>query len=722
MGVIEILSTASDTVPFAADIAQAADTERNALGFFPASTYQESCELGRLFVAVECRTDASPIYVGHVMFGGASSELHIHQLYVAAKWRRVGVAKTLIHAVTKYAEERNYLGIAIRVAADLKASLQVWEKLGFSFVRTVRGRGARGRQIKLGHKELRTKSLLQFVQAIGQDNVSFSVPPNVGRGLPTYVIDLNVYFDCIKDRGRRPAAQKLFGAALSTLFRLLRTKEFTRELERHSPKNGVDPILELARAIPEESYDRTESDNELSIELSKRIFPDRATKGTLTARDLSDIDHLIVTIRSGATGFVTSERALLIQREWIRQRYGIDLVGVEEIVGVLSDAIETGQAKPKHATKNRVFDVFDLSERDTQAVTRLGIASSADPEMVRRLTAWARRAAGHRSMAVKTGAGLVAASGWRLVGGPPREVEAILAVIASEDTAAAAVDYLLDAMVNAASAPSPARIDLLTTNLPEALHRVLLDHGFTPGGAGNKWTKISVGRHVGPNQWAKIAHEVESLARLALPTALMRERFAYGRRLTCRMDDGRSWVGSLDDIEGLLSPIIMAFGDRPGTILPIRDAFAEDLFGHLRQEALFARPIASFRRERVYYSGSRSFRLFDRGSTLLFYESGQGNGRAAIVAAARSLGASTIAKADVLPATISRGVLDEREVERLSVRPTVTAVSFDNVLMLAKPVGINQLRANGWVPGHNFVTAAPIPGDVVRQILDLGYP
>lgn len=74
MGVIEILSTASDTVPFAADIAQAADTERNALGFFPASTYQESCELGRLFVAVECRTDASPIYVGHVMFGGASSD------------------------------------------------------------------------------------------------------------------------------------------------------------------------------------------------------------------------------------------------------------------------------------------------------------------------------------------------------------------------------------------------------------------------------------------------------------------------------------------------------------------------------------------------------------------------------------------------------------------------------------------------------------------------
>jgi hypothetical protein len=281
---------------------------------------------------------------------------------------------------------------------------------------------------------------------------------------------------------------------------------------------------------------------------------------------------------------------------------------------------------------------------------------------------------------------------------------------------------LLDAMVNAASAPSPARIDLLTTDLPEALQRVLLDHGFTPSGTGNRWTKISVGRHVGPNQWAKIAHEVESLSRLALPTALMRERFAYGRRLTCRMDDGRSWVGSLDDIEGLLSPIIMAFGDRPGAIVPIRAAFAEDLFGHLSQEALFARPIASFRRERVYYSGSRSFRLFDRGSTLLFYESGHGNGRAAVVAAARSLGASTIAKRDVLPATISRGVLNEREVERLSVRPTVTAVSFDNVLMLAKPVGIDQLRANGWVPGHNFVTAAPIPGDVARQILDLGYP
>ena len=719
---VVILTTANETTPFAEAIAKAADSERKALGFIARGAYSKACGAGRVFVAVEDRGGGEQTYIGHVLFGGASSELHIHQLFVLKQHRKTGVARRLVDAAAEFAESRNFLGIAVRVAKDLLASKQAWERLGFRFDHSVRGGKSRRRIINLGHRELKTKSLLQFVQGVGQDNVSFSVPPNVGRGTPSYVVDLNVYFDCIKDRGRRPAAQSLFRAAFSTLFRLLRTKEFTRELERHTPVQGMDPILELARAIPEESYDPDDADNQLRAELGRRIFPERFRKGTLTARDKSDIDHLVVTIRSRASGFVTSERALLMQRDWTRKSYGVDILSVEEIVDVLKDAVEAGQAVRKLSAKAQMFEVFDLSKADAVGLSSLQSASGASIGTIQKLNSWSGGGGGHRSVAAKSSGVIVAAAGWRLVSGPPRQIEAVLMVDSTKDVTTSVMDFLLETMVHEASGPSTARIDLSTIQLPDPLQRILLDHGFTRGADAANWIKVAVGRHVGPNQWERVVRDIEGLCGLSLPTTLMQHEFAYGRALKCTMDDGRAWIGSLDDLEGLLSPAILAFSDRPGTLIPIRATFSDELFGHLRQGRLFAAPIASFRRERVYYTSLRSFRLFERGNTLLFYESGSGRGRKMILAAARALGCRTILKTEIPVATLARGVLDKTEIKQLGVRPTVTAISFDNVIMLPRPVTLNQMRVNGWVPGHNFVSATKLPSEVVRQILDMGRP
>lgn len=722
MSRIVILTKPAETVALAAAVAQAADSERRALGFLPRAKYRAACELGRVFIAVDERGENGREYAGHVMFGGAASELHIHQLFVEKKLRKHGIAKLLLDTVIEWAESRNYLGLAIRVATDLKVSNQAWERLGFSIVRRVKGRGSSKRQINLRHRELRSLSLLQFVQAVGRDNITFSVPPNVGRGVPTYVVDLNVYFDCLRDRGRRAAAQALFRAAFSTLFRLVTTNEFPRELERHTPSDvsKADPILELARALPVLPYNPTAEDHGLAADLAKRIFPDRVAKGSLTERDESDIAHLVITIRSRATGFVTSERALLLQRDWVRATYGTDVVPVEEIVEYLRDAMPSVQGRMASRPQAPTFRVFDPIEQDSSDISQLCDRTKIPLALSQKLSAWLKRDSAQRLVAAKTTSGLVAALGWRLVNGPPRQIEGILVVDPECDAAPAAVDFLIDTMIHVASAPSVARIDLQVSDLPDSLQQVLFDHGLTKDAVGG-WTKIAIGRHVDRIRWSRVAHDIKTLCGLVLPPTLMSEKFAYAKTMRCIMDDGRTWIGSLDDLEGLLSPVVLAFPDRAATVVPIRATFAEGLFGHLEQANLFGQPIASFRRERVYYTASRSFALFDRGRTLLFYESAPGNGRTAVIAAARALGARTILKSELQAVTLSRGVLDKTEIKSLGVRPTVTAVSFDNVIMLPKPVTLEQMRVHNWVPSTNFVTATRLQGDVAGQILAIGH-
>lgn len=109
----------------------------------------------------------------------------------------------------------------------------------------------------------------------------------------------------------------------------------------------------------------------------------------------------------------------------------------------------------------------------------------------------------------------------------------------------------------------------------------------------------------------------------------------------------------------------------------------------------------------MYFASSKSSRLFARGNTLLFYESGKA-GRMAIIAAARSLGATTVLKSEVGLGMISRGVLNKIEVDRLGANKTVTAVPFDNVIMFPTSIDREQLIDSGWWPRNNLVSSMAI--------------
>lgn len=715
-----ILTQPQDTLPFAEIVAAAADAERNALGFLPESTYIEGCASGRLFVAIDDRGENDRRYAGHLLFGGAGSEVHIYQLFVSEQYRRRGVGRELIDALMHWGEARNFLGMAARVAADLGVANKAWDALGFRLVHKTRGGRTRRRTINLRHRELRTQGLLASVQSVGRDNITFSVPPNVGRGVPTHVIDLNVLFDCLRDRGRKKAAQMLFGSAFSSLFRLVTTSEFARELERHTPKHGTDPLLELARAMPRLPYIQSAEDKDLIRSLSERIFPERTIRDSLTERDRSDIAHLVVAIRSRASGFVTSEHAILQQRDWIRTSHGIDVASVEEVVDVLSDARLLHTPADKHGPKSDTFEILDATPSDLVMIRALCDKASLSASARQRLESWLQHSPGQRVILARARQLAIAAVGWQLVEGPPRRVESVLVADRNQQEAISALDHLIETMAHASSRPAPTRIDVQVSALSEPLRQVLHDHAVGQQAGGEEWTKLAVGRPVDERSWPGVAHIIQSMSGLSLPVDLVQQTRAYGRTIECKLNDGRTWLGSLDDLEGLLSPMLLMYPGRPAAVVPIRGRFAEDLFGHLQQSKLFALPMAPFRRERIYYTASQNYRLFARGNVLLFYESGQ-TGRQAIVAVARALGARTIEKSQVPENTLSRGVLDKAEIENIGNKPTVTTVSFDNVMMLPAPVTLDQLRANNWVPGHNFVTTSEIESATAERILQLGY-
>jgi GNAT superfamily N-acetyltransferase len=717
---LTILTLPQDTLPFAETVAAEADTEKEALGFLPESTYAESCASGRLFVAIDDRRSNDRRYAGHLLFGGGGSEVHIYQLFVRASYRRRGAGRELIEKLIQWAEARNYLGMAARVAADLEVANKAWDALGFRLVRKTKGGRTRGRTINLRHRELRTQGLLASVQSVGRDNVTFSVPPNVGRGVPTHVIDLNVLFDCLRDRGRKAAAQTLFGAAFSSLFRLVTTNEFARELERHTAKHGADPLLELARAIPQLPYLQGPDDDDLTQSLAERLFPDRSRKRALTERDRSDVAHLVVAIRSRAAGFVTSEHAILQHRDWIRASHGVDVCSVEEMVDVLSDASLLHPAINGSTPKTDTFEIVDAAPSDLKALQALFDKGQLSTSARRRLESWLEHTPGSRVVFARANKLAIAAVGWQLVEGPPRRVEGVIVADPNQQEAISAVDFLIETMVHGSSKPAPTRIDVQVSALTEPLQQVLQDHAVGRRDSGEEWTKLAVGRPVDERSWPSIAHSIHAMSGLALPATLVRQTRAYGRTIECKLSDGKPWLGSVDDLEGLLSPILLMYPGRTAAVVPIRGRFAEDLFGHLQQSKLFALPVAAFRRERIYYTASHNYRLFARGNVLMFYESGK-TGRQAIVAVARSLGARTIEKSQVSTNTLSRGVLDKSEIEKIGNKSTVTAVSFDNVMMFPKPVTLDQLRANSWVPGHNFVTTCEIESTTAERIVHLGY-
>ena len=291
-------------------VRELADANRSSFSFLPAGVYEDAAMKGGLWIAVDqTKRDLK----GYLLFGGTYPHLKVVQIHVLHQFRSVGLARTFIEELRRYGEEKNYLTISARVATELEAN-RFWQGIGFRIVRQVPGGKKSGRTLNVYLFELDTPSLFRDFQsdattpAEGVRQIAYPSRPILQT--PSYVIDLNVFFDVVRNRDTSESA-RILSSAFDNEIKLHVTSEFVRELERHSQDFENDPVLEFANglpALPELSPDTLEP---LTEEIRNILAPNTTKSGEESQNAESDRIHLASCIHHRAYGFVTRDAAIL---------------------------------------------------------------------------------------------------------------------------------------------------------------------------------------------------------------------------------------------------------------------------------------------------------------------------------------------------------------------------------------------------------------------------
>ena len=365
----------ADIFPFLGAIRAQADTEREALGFFPEAAYEEAARQRKLIVLLSKEKDKSS-YAGHLLFGGIFPILRIQQISIAKQHRRHGHATTLLRALIAQGEKESYLNIIANVATDLAAANLFYEKNGFVSTRLKVGGTSRGRKINVRILQLETPSLVSFMTGANKHKTPELLQQrNRSPDTPICAIDLNVFFDAIRKRARSEDAGAVFEAALRHQIRIAASQEFVSELERTSNDPSSDPILSLAKRIPNLPVQDKPIIKALTPIIAEIVFPERTAKRRLTPSDESDILHLAHVVAAGASGYITSDSKVLSARDSMMAQFNLDVIGLSEFVDLLDLPFNNTQGPSVRKTQN-----FRIHTPSAEEVTKFLGSERAAPD------------------------------------------------------------------------------------------------------------------------------------------------------------------------------------------------------------------------------------------------------------------------------------------------------------------------------------------------------
>jgi hypothetical protein len=177
---------------------------------------------------------------------------------------------------------------------------------------------------------------------------------------------------------------------------------------------------------------------------------------------------------------------------------------------------------------------------------------------------------------------------------------------------------------------------------------------------------------------------------------------------------------TLQDVETLLSPLILLLNGRSCAVVPIRRTYSSELIGDAPQPSLYPSKEAVLLRERVYFGDVRNAGVLSPGTAVLFYESSKNGGRAAIIAGARVLRSERVGKNDVLPEIYRRAVIDPDGLAKIGRTNRVLATTFDNLLVFNHPIGLQRLRQLRCFHPAGFVTSTAITSEQYSKIVKDG--
>lgn len=727
LGKTTIETRPDDVAPFTSHAQQRADAERDALGFIPKGAYQDAALQGKLWIATKSIAQ-NETYVGHLLFGGVFPTLRIFQLFVEPGERRSGTGSALIEALVKDAESRSYVSIVARVADDLEAN-SFWEGMDFHVVRAERGGSTRNRVILLRERRLNTPTLFDLLHASSTPtDHDLRLAERVFARSPAFAIDINVLLDIAKSRPRAEDVRKIIAAAMANSIRLFIAPEFVKELKNATQDGVSDPVLEFAISLPQFPLPPDGNLKRLCLELAPLIFPERTRQNRLKPRDESDLAHIATAIHHGSAGFITSEKAILRSKQILRERFDLDVIGTSELAEALTPAqwVEHDRVTSRIAADEGEIAIAEVTEEDRPKAQKFLESLGISGDQVTDALASGHAGCLRRRLLISEGKQVVAFASWDAPQKVNARVDALIFTSVAASRSESALDQILLLLIADVSHHGATVLRLSTAPPSSIFERAVGAIGFRPARVGGQpvtgvFEKACLGRIGTASNWTAVRTQLYQVARITLPV----EPPTYeGPRtaLTVTSPQGASLWLPLEEVEELLAPALLIVPGRPGAIVPIRRAYAEQLLDSSRQNQLFPKYEASLLFRRAYFSASRTLGLLEPGTILFFYESQKQSGSGAVVACARAIENAVRPPQDISASIKRRGVLEDAPIQEIGHRGKTTVTFFDTVMKFRRPVILSRLRAIGCCDGANFVTAKRISYEHVVKLLTEGQP
>ncbi len=688
-----------------------ADSERHSLGFLPDQALRDGIIRSK-FLALIDRSGEQDALVAYLLYSGVFPNTKIQQIATVERYRKQGVGSALIRTLVADLEKLGFMTIRADVASDLDEALAFYAKNGFNRIRTQAGGASRNRQIIVHIRDLETETLFT-IPTNATHNTDFGIRRRSAGSAPFFALDLNVYFDLARDRSHSESARRLFGAALEHDIRLTVASEFVHELRRTSKDETQDAILQLALRLPRMPHADRSEQQALSDQIHDLVFVKSGAASAGSSQSRSDASHLAHATLARASAFVTRDGTILAARAALLERFGVDVVTVEELLAILPPKRDSGATVPRlghgfvytDASREIVRDYMNRQGLRSEVVNEFATDSGHSIDSTRRVI--------RRDGDVLACAVLLA----------PRTTEPVCRMIVHARPEALDgelyTDYLLDALLRQSSVTAATAVELECVAGQSTLVTLAKARGFITQQSPSTLAKVVMGRPITATTWTSAAQELRLRTGLEVPSE-MPERsntttFPVRTRQNVAIDL------SLRGLEDFLGPTLLVGPDRDGVIVPITRAYSKLLLGDSRQLSLGLTDDkdAAFLSKRAYVNTPRAASVMRPDSPILFYESKRSNGVGGIVAVGRIVDAVISNKQDIPNHTLRRLVVDD--VGGFSSTEEVLVSSFDNLFEFPRCFPFHDLWRIGAIDASNLVTVRKISGQNVTKILDWGW-
>lgn len=713
-GLIRVLTEPISVSVFLGDVVKAADSDRDALGFFARSVYADFCRKGQLFVAL-ASSGAGEFYAGHLLFDLHFPKAHVRQIYVSKAYRGQSTGKTLLGTLKSMLTERQFISIHARVAEDLRDANMFWEAQGFYAQRVEVGGASRNRMIVVRAHELDTPQLFASSGINAVDPLGLDVLE--GATKPLYLLDLNVLFDLGPRRPRHELAMNVFRAERLQTCALAVSSEIETELNRTSHESKTDPMLHLAGTLAKFSIPPALEWERLFPRLAMLVFPERYSSGSLSDNDRSDLIHLATAIHHGLSGLITSDGRILNKALELRQRFGIDAIS-PELFQVEPDHTASSVVHESHSAD--IIEVQEASDSDTVAIREL--LTTLDIGAATQINEWAATDNGNSACMryVARVNGIVA--GYLVLPASIQgfEIRAYAAIAENQSESHETAQSLLRHVLTIVKPGEVARVRLNCPARQASLREIAATFGYVASTSkSNDLQKIVAKDRLTERNWASGHDSLKIVGKVGLPDAPPAYRHV-DQQIPVTRPDGQRVLVPLFKLESLLAPMLLCLPGREGVMVPIRKQFEEHLLADSPQDTFLPRGKAQLAPLRHYLSDKKTLKNFTRGDLMFFYEPLREKGAGAVIAVGRVLRAYLRDESAMGVGDLAPSVLDSSQLSSIGVSKTKTITVFDNVLRLPKPVPLHLLKDIGCGEAHQLITSQRLSAKQVQAILDKG--